>query len=301
MDETPCFLDMYFDITIDFVGNRHVEIETMGKEKYRISVILAITGDGYKLPTFVIVKGEEGKTIEKQLQDLYYVKNKEMYVYCQPQGWCTSELFCLWIKEIFIPYENFIAEKCLLVLDKASAHISIDSLSFLEKNKIAYVLIPPGMTPECQPLDVSVNKLFKDNIKYKFELNRIDLDNTNGKIKLKTARLNMIEIIYNSWKDDKIITKDIIMKGFKYCGITNNFYLSNDEYKLYDNYMFDLIDAEKFDILDDLGQELNVTKNDFKEKNDSDEEDVEQVEKEKMDISNSINPLSSHDIVHTSR
>ena len=84
MDEKPCFLDIYFDTTIDFVGNRHVEIETMGKEKYRISVILAITGDGYKLPTFVIVNGEEGKTIEKQLQDLYYVKNKEMYVYCQP-------------------------------------------------------------------------------------------------------------------------------------------------------------------------------------------------------------------------
>ena len=56
--------------------------------------------------------------------------------------------------------------------------------------------------------------------------------------------------------------------------------------------MFDLIDAEKFDILDELGQELNVSENDFKEKNDLDEEDVEQVEKEKKDISNSINPLA---------
>ena len=46
MDETPRFLDMYFDTTIDFVGNRHVEIESMGKEKYRISVILGITDDG---------------------------------------------------------------------------------------------------------------------------------------------------------------------------------------------------------------------------------------------------------------
>ena len=54
MDETPCFLDMYFDSTIDFVGNKHVEIETMGKEKYRISVILAITGDGYKLPILLL-------------------------------------------------------------------------------------------------------------------------------------------------------------------------------------------------------------------------------------------------------
>ena len=111
MDETPCFLDMYFDIIIDFVGNKHADIETMGKEKYRISIILGITDDGYKLPAFVIAKGEEGKTIEKQLQDLYYVKNKKIYVFCQPQSWCTSELFCLWKKEIFIPYENFFTEK----------------------------------------------------------------------------------------------------------------------------------------------------------------------------------------------
>lgn len=25
------------------------------------------------------------------------------------------------------------------------------------------------MTPECQPLDISVNKLFKDSVKFKFE------------------------------------------------------------------------------------------------------------------------------------
>ena len=27
------------------------------------------------------------------------------------------------------------------------------------------MLIPAGMTPECQPLDISVNKVFKNNIK----------------------------------------------------------------------------------------------------------------------------------------
>lgn len=133
MDEIPCFLDMYYETTIDFIGNKNVDIQTTGKEKYRIYIILAITGDGYKLPAFVIVKGEEGKTIEKQLQDLYYDKNHEMYVHCQSQGWCTTELFCSWTKEVFLPYENFIDEKCLLVLNKASVHVSNESLYFLEK------------------------------------------------------------------------------------------------------------------------------------------------------------------------
>jgi hypothetical protein len=95
MDETPCFIDMYYDTTIDFTGNKHIEIQTLGKEKYRLSVILSISGDGIKLPAFFSIKGEEGKTIEKQMNDLYYVINKEMYIHCQPQGWCTTELFCM--------------------------------------------------------------------------------------------------------------------------------------------------------------------------------------------------------------
>ena len=42
------------------------------------------------------------------------------------------------------------------------------------------------MTPYCQPLDISVNKIFKDNIKLIFEKDRLFLDNINPKIKLNT-------------------------------------------------------------------------------------------------------------------
>lgn len=82
---------------------------------------------------FLIIKGEQGKAIEKQMNDLYYVKNKGMFIHCQSQGWCNTELFCMWIKEVFIPYEKQIAKKCLLISDKASVHVSDESLSFLEK------------------------------------------------------------------------------------------------------------------------------------------------------------------------
>ena len=83
-------------------------------------------------------------------------------------------------------------------MDKASVHVSEESISILDKNNISYIIIPPCMTSECQPLDISVNKLFKDSVKFEFELSRINLDNLNGKIKLKTARLNIIENIYTS-------------------------------------------------------------------------------------------------------
>ena len=65
MDETACFLDMNSETTIKFRGKKNVEILTSGREKYRVSVILPVTGDGYKLSPLVIFKGEEEKALKK--------------------------------------------------------------------------------------------------------------------------------------------------------------------------------------------------------------------------------------------
>ena len=205
MDETPLFLEMNYSTTIDFIGKKNVEYLTTGREHYRISIILSVTGDGYKLPPFVIIKGEEGKTIEKKLNELYYVKKHEIFVHCQKQGWCTTELFILWLKEVFIPYQTSIAENCLLVMDKASSHISAESIKYLNENNISFMLIPAGMTPECQPLDITVNKIFKNNIKQLFEEKRLFYEELNGKVKLQNARLNLIDFVYRVWSNDNIL------------------------------------------------------------------------------------------------
>ena len=60
-------------------------------------------------------------------------------------------------------------DKCLLIFDMASSHISESSLDLIKKLNINYLTIPSGMTPYCQPLDISVNKIFKDNIRILFE------------------------------------------------------------------------------------------------------------------------------------
>ena len=77
-----------------------------------------------------------------------------MYVHCQKEGWCTSQIFSYWLKEVYFPYQNFISENCLLILDNAKAHNSKDSLKILNEYNIKYSFIPPGMIPVCQPLDI---------------------------------------------------------------------------------------------------------------------------------------------------
>ena len=130
MDETPYYLIMGIDTTLEFTGKKNVDILSSGLNPYRVSVILAVVGNGLKLPSLLILKGEPWKTIEKELRGLPYVRDKSMFIYCQSDGWCTSYIFKEWIKEIFIPYEKEYGDKCLLLLDKASGHISKDSLFF---------------------------------------------------------------------------------------------------------------------------------------------------------------------------
>ena len=68
MDETPVYLDMFSDTTIDFVGAENVSIVTTGREKYRLTVLLSICANGWKLPPLIVAKGESGKTIENKLR-----------------------------------------------------------------------------------------------------------------------------------------------------------------------------------------------------------------------------------------
>jgi hypothetical protein len=98
-----------------------------------------------------------------------------------------------------LQYEKEYGEKCLLIMDKGSGYISKDSLSFLDENKINYVLIPGGMSCQCQSLYLAVNKIFKDQVKFLYEKVRLFYDNMNNKNKLKSLRINLLDYIYKVW------------------------------------------------------------------------------------------------------
>lgn len=55
-------------------------------------------------------------------------------------------------------------DKCILIFDMASSNISETSLDLIKKLNINYLIIPSGMTPFYQPLDISVNKILKDTV-----------------------------------------------------------------------------------------------------------------------------------------
>ena len=114
MDETAVYFEMPEKKTIELKGTKKVEINTFGHDKERISVLLAIAGNGNKLPPLLIYKGKEGKFLENKLQKVKEVLDKKILVACQENSWCDQDIFLKWYNEIYLKYEIFQEKKMLI-------------------------------------------------------------------------------------------------------------------------------------------------------------------------------------------
>ena len=93
--------------------------------------------------------------------------------------------------------------------------------------------------------------------------NRFFYDELSPKIKLKQARVNLLEYILKVWYDDTIITKNIMVNGFQKAGIINNSCTTKEEDVIMELYSKDLNYLYDIEILDDLIDELKVNSNDL--------------------------------------
>ena len=56
----------------------------------------------------------------------------------------------------------------ILIFDRETSHFTEDINTLFDKYSSNYVLIPPGKTRFLQPLDIGINKVFKENIYKKY-------------------------------------------------------------------------------------------------------------------------------------
>ncbi len=213
MDEVPVFYDMCRKSTYNFKGDRSVPIVRTNGQKKRLTVCLCISSDGRKLPVYIIFKRKKLKTEYPYMRNIIATSNEN--------GWITEKLMGDWIKKIWNRTILNPSQLKMLILDKCSSHVRESVVKSITENGNYIDFVPAGCTSLVQPLDLVVNKPFKDHLRVLYE----DwLENEGIKEKNRTKQgylkapsdIKIMQWIREAW--DKI-DETLIIKSFKYAGM----------------------------------------------------------------------------------
>ena len=111
--------------------------------------------------------------------------------------------------------------RSLLVYDVFEAHVTESVKAAIARENTNLAVIPGGLTSLHQPLDVSRNKPFKDNVKKRWMQWTADgiHEFTAGGRQKKPSEELICSWISEAWHD---IPTEMIVASFLKCGITNN-------------------------------------------------------------------------------
>lgn len=210
-DQTPLNFDMPSSRTVEQTGARTVHVRTTGAEKQRCTVMLGVTADGRKLPPYVIFKR---KTLPKGKLP------PGIHVRVQEKGWMTADLMVDWVKTVWGRRPGALLFPSLLVLDSFRGHLQESVRAKFKELRTDLAVIPGGLTSMLQPLDVSLNKPFKDNVRRLYAEWMAEGEHAltpGGKIKRPSVEL-LCSWVSEAWG---MIDVNMVARSFKKTGISN--------------------------------------------------------------------------------
>ncbi|GBC16278.1 pogo transposable element with KRAB domain [Rhizophagus irregularis DAOM 181602=DAOM 197198] len=251
MDETPVWFNMAGNMTINNKGDKTVHIRTTGNDKNRFTVVLTCSADGSKYPPICIFKGKQLPRGE--------IIPKGVICWFQENGWMTSDLMKNYVEFLFRfrMTENLSKEPAMMVYDSFRGHLEESVKTKFKQHNFHLAVIPAGLTSVCQPLDVSINKPFKDNLRKEWHewMCKGGAGETAAG-NLKRARVSDVcGWVKRSWD---AISEQIIFNSFKKCAISNLLDGSEDDmvYEEIDKLIAEIED-ENLDEIDDSTEIVN--------------------------------------------
>ena len=154
------FFDMITTKSICKTCSKECVVQTSGCEKKHVTIVLSATADSKMLPLVSIFKGTTEKTIQKlRIPEGFVIKTQE-------KAWKDERLMHVWVENIWSKHTKAMSEKLdfrnsLLKFNAFSAHKTDEIQGKLIEKKTDILMIPPGCTSKCQPMDVCINKPFK--------------------------------------------------------------------------------------------------------------------------------------------
>jgi len=194
MDQTMLKLDYSKTKTIDIKGSSTVSIKQQ-KFKYKpCTIVLCCSNIGYMFKTLICFKEVSGKLSDRVINKLTIPNNIE--ITASKSGWTTKEQMKLWFTDIWGQSNG--KDNHLLILDSYSCHTSSETYSSICETKSKVQFLPGKTTPYFQPLDLTINNIFKNIIKKEYLNIQTDLINYRQLI------INLVNKGLNEIKTDHI-------------------------------------------------------------------------------------------------
>ena len=226
MDETPMNFDMPPSHTVNPVSEKTVLIKTTGNEKTHFTVVLSCLANGTKLKPMIIFKR---KTMPKE--DV----PSGVFVHVHQKGWMDEQGMLLWIEKVWERRPgHLLRKKACLVYDMFKTYLMDSIKNKLKRGNADVAIIPGVLTSQLQPLDVSINKPFKEKVRMLWsDWMAGSADHAlarGGRLKKPSITL-LCQWVVKTWNE---IDSAIIIKPFKKCCISNALDGSEDSI-LYDD------------------------------------------------------------------
>src|SRR3989440_125689 len=116
----------------------------------------------------------------------------------------------------------------MIVYDSFRGHLEESVKKKFKEINVDLAVIPGGLTSTCQPLDVTINKPFKDNLRKEWHIWMAGGGaGTTSSGNLCRAKLSDVcGWVKHAWKG---ISNEMVIESFKTCGISTSLDRSDDE------------------------------------------------------------------------
>lgn len=221
-DETAVYLDYSSSLTVEKKGVQEVPVKTSGHDKLHVTVMLTARSDGFKCRPYILLKNK------RPIKEIVNKFKNQLYLCWAGRTFFNDELTSEYLQKII---GSSMFGKRLLAWDSYRCHISDATKKQLKKLQIDTAVIPGGCTKFIQAPDVYWNAPFKAKVRQFYE--NWMLHGEKSYTKSGNMRAPSMEVylkwIVDAWDE---LPKNLIIKSFKGCGLTNALDGSED-YKIH--------------------------------------------------------------------
>jgi hypothetical protein len=163
MDQTPVPFEYLDGSSYNITGEKTIWVQSSqsGWDKRQGTIQLTIFADG--VPRVKPLLFFRGKGVGPSVLTEMKSYDPRVVVKFNPKAYANSQNMIEWLDDQLIPVLD--NQPTLLALDLFGGHKTDDVLDTLRANDITVSVIPGGCTSLVQPLDISINRPFKDILK----------------------------------------------------------------------------------------------------------------------------------------